>query len=584
MRRVTFLLLLAMAATVPATVSGAVTDPTVTLDRTGTTSGEEMVVTGAGWPDGATLVVELCGQGGIHGSVDCDVSHQRTAGVGPSGTFSTTLTVAKPPTACPCVVKATDQTSHVAATAAISVAGVATVPIAEDDPDAVRRIEITGARIVGEGAWTEHLGAPSPRVLHLTLVNSGAVAVRRPVLSVAWGRGTDPTGFVPVPDLEAMEPGATQDVTVNLPRGALAFGEYTAVAEVQGLAERMRSSTSTSTYPWGLVGAGLVLVQLLLLRLRNRLRRRFHRGADPDPVPAEVAAPALPPAPLALPPGPTVIDLRDDEVIDLDEVGTERPVDVPALDGGGEEATAAPPSLPPLAFVGVANGHANGNGQAHNGNGNGKVLAAPVSPAADPVVAHVDHTAVLTAELLTAFSAAGAAAQAEADDCARRARASLTRATELSDALVAAAEARAEELTRDAGELERASQERLEASAAVLEAAREQAGRVVAQAQATAQELLTAAAEEHARAEAHRTALERERAELVAAARCRVEEIVQELQVDVDGLAESLQERVVDLLQQASDERRTPPPAPAPVVDELDRRLAQAVTAALSGR
>ena len=583
MRRSAFLLLVAVAVVVLAGTTGAVTDPTVTLDRTGTTAGEEMVVTGTGWPDGATLVVELCGQGGIHGSVDCDVSHQRTAGVGPSGTFSTTLTVAKPPTACPCVVKATDQTSHIAATAAIAVAGVATVPIADDDPDAVRRIEITGATIGGGGAWTEHFGAPSPRVLHLTLVNTGAVAVRRPVLAVAWGKGTEPTGFVRVPDLEAMEPGATQQVTVDLPRGALAFGEYTAVAEVQGLAERVRTTTSTSSYPWGLVAAAFVVLQLLLLHLRNRVRRRFRRGAEPEPIERHPDAPALPRAPLALPAGPAVIDLRDDDaVIDLDEITAEPAVDVPALDGDAEEATTEPPPGPVLAAGHNGhNGNGNGSGSGHQ---NGQVLIELVSPTPAPAASHVDDTAALTAELLKAFSAASAAAEAEAEDCARRARASLSRAAELSDSLVAAAEARASELARQAEARDEVSHERLAASAAVLDSAREQAALVVAQAQSVAQEILTAAAEEQARAEAHRSALERERAGLVEAARSRVEAIVQELQSEADDLARSLQARAVDLLQQASDERRaltspTPPPA-----DELDRRLARAVTAALSGR
>ena len=118
---------------------GQTVDPTVALDRTGTAAGEQLRVTGAGWVPGSTLVVELCGQGAIHGSPDCAVASQVIVGADAAGTFVTSLTVSLPPSPCPCVVKAADEASHIAATAAVAVQGIPTVPITGAESGPVQR-------------------------------------------------------------------------------------------------------------------------------------------------------------------------------------------------------------------------------------------------------------------------------------------------------------------------------------------------------------------------------------------------------------------------------------------------------------
>jgi hypothetical protein len=529
-------------------------DPAVSIDRSGTAVGEDMLVTGTGWPKGATLIVELCGQGGIHGSVDCDVANQRTAGVGASGTFATPLTTGKPPSACPCVVKATDQTTHIAATASIAVAGIATVPITEDDPDAVRRIEISALEVTGDRSWTELFGAPSDRVLEVTLVNTGAVAIRRPALSVAWGKGNPPTGFVEVPGLKAMEPGATQKVSVDLPRGALAFGRYRAAVEVQGLAEPERGEVTNSTYPWGLVGVAIVLLQLILLGIRNRLRRRFQRPDAPvDALPETLGLP--PGAVAALPAGDEVVDLRDDVEIDLDD-----PVRRDAVLSNGHTN-------------GQVNGYANGhltNGAANGHATNGHDVEAE---------RHRESTAALTADLLGAFGSASTGARRQVADLQQLALRSLKQSADLSEALVAAARLRAEEVRATLAEQEAASAQRLAEAIGMLSAARARADELMAEATAAAEVVVATAAADHEARHRLLAIIDDERDELVEAARAAIDRVVSDFDVRTASLAEQVEQQAAGLLAQASEERHVAPT----FYDEFDRRLARAVSNAFNG-
>jgi hypothetical protein len=292
-------------ALAPASPASAA-DPKVTVDRTGVAPGETMVVRGSGWSPATNLIIELCGHGGLRGSVDCDLGDQRLAGVGPDGTFGSPLTAGQPPSPCPCVVKVTDQTSHVAATAPIAVQGVPVVAI-EPEEVPVPRIEVTSMRITDRTWWKDAFGLASSPRLELTLVNTGSVNVAAPELSVVWGAGDRPTGIVTVRPAGPMAPGQTRTVTAKVHREALAFGDYTAIARVEGLTTPATRRVSTSGYPWGLLVVALVIVQILLVYLRNRLRRRI----APE---AEVVETAVGDDAKAAAPDEDVIDLVDLEL------------------------------------------------------------------------------------------------------------------------------------------------------------------------------------------------------------------------------------------------------------------------------
>jgi hypothetical protein len=533
--------LLVLGASLAPAQSQEITDPTVEVDRTGTAEGEEVLVRGEGWPKGATLIVELCGHGGLDGSVDCDVPHQRTAGVGAGGTFASALTVGLPPKPCPCVVKATDQGTHISATASIAVAGLATVPITEDS-EPVRSIEISSMEVTGGGTIAELFGAGGRRVLELTLVNTGGVAVDAPDLSVAWGTGSRPDGFVDPPETKRLEPGDTQTLTIGLERPPLTIGRQTAVVELHGVGEPVVTRASTTGHPWGLVAIAVVLLQLLLLKLRNRLRRRL-RGDAPDDVDEPDDLASLPPGAIAaLPRAP-------DDVIDLRELDDEV-VEVPLLLPNGQQR---------------GDGHEPSNGHQ------------PARQAVLDVDAQAVSAAALSAELIVDFADRTDGLRAQIDAERHRSSAALTRAAALSEALTAAVAARVEEAQARADRREAEVQEALVEAEDMLERARVRAGELIDMARRTAGEILAKA--DLARDAAQRTLadVEREREELVAAARADLERTTEELRERVHGLDEELQSHLTALLSTARMERSAPAP-----VDELDRRLALAVERALS--
>ena len=561
-----------LCGSVASAYSQEVTDPTVSVDRTGTQAGEEMLVTGKGWPKAATLVVELCGHGGLDGSVDCDVPHQRTAGVGSSGEFAVQLTVGKPPTPCPCVVKATDQGSGIAATAPIAVAGIPTVPITDEDPGPVRAVEISSIDVTGGGRIAELFGAGGRRVLEVTLVNTGALPVEAPDVSVAWGTGSNPDGFVKPPETKPLEPGETQTITVGLDRPVMTLGDQTAVVEVEGFGEPIVATASTSGYPWGLFVIALVLLQLLLLKIRNRYRRR-RDGGSPDDVdgPDEVAS--LPPgAVAALPPAPEeVIDVRDTEtdavttVIDVSDPEPE-PVD-PDREGVSTSG---------MLLAGLLATVADGSDHEPPPNGNGTTGELNERALLDPE-AHAAAVGVLSAGLIAEFTSRTQDLHGKIEAERQRSSAAVHQAARLSEALVAAAAARAEEVHARSERRELEVKERLAEAEEMLDQARAHAGELIDMAQRAAGEILASADLDREAARRALSDVESEREEMVAAAREMVRVATEDLHSRVAGLDDELQAHTTALLHEAGLERQ--PPAP---VDEFDRRLARAVERALT--
>ncbi|WP_436794223.1 hypothetical protein [Actinospongicola halichondriae] len=535
MRRATRMVLVAIAflavALMPTSVGAQASDPTVSVDRTGTTKGENLLVTGAGWTPGATVIVELCGHGGIDGSVDCDVAGQRTAGVGPQGNFSVELLAGVPPRPCPCVIKATDQSTQVAATASIAVAGIPTVPITSVDDPIERVIEISAIEIVGERSWTELFGAGSDRVLEITLVNTGSAPVSSPELEIAWGSGSDPSGFVEPPEVEAMAPGETQTVSVVLRRSALTIGEQTAVVDVQGIGVAVSASATTSGYPWGLLVLGLIALQLVALAIRNRVRRRFQSMPDDDPDPLAIEG-----AMLGLP-SPVWVDEEDDADDDVpDEPEPDVLIDLADPPPDGESVPDGTEIPEPS-----TNGHAV------------PVVAVPAVAATAMVTVDDDRAReALRAEVLRARAELEESAAATTDDALRQvaeARVEIEGAQRRVDARLAAAAA-----TR---------QRALD----TLTTMRAEVDATVARLEATRQEADAALAESRAAAAAALRDLDAR------------EESIRELHQD--GMHEAL-ERLGEAADRLDAHSATTVPEGTGEPDELDLRLADVLASAIA--
>lgn len=547
-------------------------DPTVFVDRTGTAAGEQMLITGSGWPAGASLIVELCGHGGLRGSVDCDVPHQRSAGVGPAGTFSVELTTALPPTPCPCVVKATDQATQIAATAPISVAGLPTVPITASDGPLARAVEISGVEITGGGTLAELFGAGGRRVLEITLVNTGPLPIDSPDVSVAWGTGLNPDGFVEPPETTRLEPGETQTLTVALHRPALTLGEQVAVVEVQGVGEPVTARATTTGYPWGLLAVALIAVQLLLVRLRNDFRRRMGRRHVPpagDPW-AEGEILALP----AGEPGSDAAD-RDDApatvVVDLAEA--ER-AGAPAEIHNGEVPVPAPSAPLASPAVGTDLPVHSLDVPLHAEAEEDRAQEGPVGPTDQRRNGHTRVVDVAKPADVVDLAVREAAAVRE------RAAAALFHAVELSEALLADAAARVREIERAVDAQLREARQRHEAATEALCSAQARAAELVTAAERAA--AVAIADREAARAVREQALVEMAalRAQVVESARAAVDRVLDDLETEARTLGRhgsatvelGLPERVPEL----------GPSGRAPRLGGLDQRVADAVSRALA--
>ena len=77
----------AAAGTVPPVTSPPpAINPIVLLPGSSFNPGQSIIIQGTGWPTG-TLNVQICGNGGVNGSPDCDMPTSRTTQADGAGTF-----------------------------------------------------------------------------------------------------------------------------------------------------------------------------------------------------------------------------------------------------------------------------------------------------------------------------------------------------------------------------------------------------------------------------------------------------------------------------------------------------------------
>lgn len=272
----------------PADAQDSGSAPTATVQSTSLALGQRVLVQGEGWPARTLVHISLCGNAAANLSADCDLIHQADAGVGDNGHFSTLLTIANPGTPCPCVVRVTDAIATGEARVAVDVVGLPKAePTAIPLPDNSQQLEITEARVEGEGDWTAWFGAGSPRTLLLTVHNNGATAVPDPPFNVVFGKGENPTGIVSAPHIGDLAPGQTVTLRVAFGVDTFSWGDYTIKGQIQGPGRStvFRAKANAQT-PWGLLLIGVVLLQVLLLAIRNRMRRRVHREEPTESVAA----------------------------------------------------------------------------------------------------------------------------------------------------------------------------------------------------------------------------------------------------------------------------------------------------------
>lgn len=266
----------------PVAFAQEATDPQITLGQAQVVSGDQLQVRGSGFTPQDLVTLELCGNGALDASVDCDVRGASEFAVRVTGEFFGVLTVRVPPRACPCVVRVTSSgdLGEIREPVEVTDAPFSQAAQRVPQPDISRQLTISDFEIENHGVLAGLLGARVERTAHLRITNTGSAPIQAPGISLTYGRGSDPTEVIPVPEVGVVEVGRPVELSVPFSLDAMSFGRYTVRASIGGLGEPLVARAETSTYPWGLVAAGLVCLQLALLRLRNRVRRRIVAGLE----------------------------------------------------------------------------------------------------------------------------------------------------------------------------------------------------------------------------------------------------------------------------------------------------------------
>ncbi|MEY2423528.1 MAG: hypothetical protein QOI95_3595 [Acidimicrobiaceae bacterium] len=260
----------------PAGADGA---PTAVAEQTSVAEGTFVRVSGTGWTAARTglVFVQVCGNAGINQSADCDLAGAASGGVRDGGIFYTGITVHVPPKPCPCVLRVYTVEGVDPVLIPIEIDGVPT-QAPSSAVGVLRRVSVSGVHVESADAWPTWFGAAPHRRLAFSVTNTGDTLLRSPAVTLAFGRGSSPDGFVASPNLGDIAPGQTVVNRVDLPMDVLSVGTYRVTVKVDPIgAEAATGSAQTTVIPWGLIALALLLAQLVLLRIRNRYRRRLAR-------------------------------------------------------------------------------------------------------------------------------------------------------------------------------------------------------------------------------------------------------------------------------------------------------------------
>jgi hypothetical protein len=280
-----------------APAGGGDVEPAVALVPQSVAVGGPVTALGVGWVPDSLVVIELCGNAAIRGSLDCITEQER--GVGGDGSFRVTFTATPPPAPCPCVVAVTalggDGPGRVVAP--LQVAGVPVAPV--DDPRPPPPELAVTARLAGGRPVAAWFGGADERTLVLTIRNVGQVPADLR-LDVALGPGAFPDSEVDTGDPPGtIAPGGIRVLRIPVRFEPLGFGDHVVAGQVAAPGASAAFQVGVDVQPWGLY-AVVFLVVLLVAALAVALlwRRRRRSGSE-----VTVAPP--PEYPLALGPGST---------------------------------------------------------------------------------------------------------------------------------------------------------------------------------------------------------------------------------------------------------------------------------------
>lgn len=253
--------------------------PTIELDRTAASLGEEVVVTLTGWPD-RVVTLSVCGNLARRGSVDCN--QVASQGVALDRDGSPTLTgfaVPAPPTTCPCVIRASSTRQDAVAVAAIELVGVPVGPLVGEAADSPVRVSLGARRATGGliGSVRAALGGPTTYEVTVLVHNRSAETLDDLALAGATTRGGGDVGALDLPSPGTLEPGATWEQVVRSTLPAPVVGTFRWEVTASGAGPTAHAELARGVRPIWLFVLALVFVLDLGAIIWRRLGRRRTR-------------------------------------------------------------------------------------------------------------------------------------------------------------------------------------------------------------------------------------------------------------------------------------------------------------------
>jgi hypothetical protein len=273
---------LASTASAQSSVSG----PTVMLDRYELSPGEQVDLTMDGF-EADFVTMAFCGNEGRRGSVDCNMQASQAREINSDGSPTVArMTVAAPPSPCPCIVRVSSQDNREIAVVSITIVGH---PIADVDGGSAadQPLAVDIRAVVAPGGLSDELrsslGGATMYDVTVQVTNSGTFAVENVAVASTYTRTRyDDVRTVDIPSAGRLDAGATWEQTVQVEVPSLTFGDVEWNATVSGFGPSVQATDTTSQLPVLLVLLGVILVADVFVLVVRFLMRRRRRNLDDD--------------------------------------------------------------------------------------------------------------------------------------------------------------------------------------------------------------------------------------------------------------------------------------------------------------
>lgn len=261
------------------------TPPSVSLDLQEVAAGSTVGVTVRNFA-ATVLTIQVCGNEGRRGSVDCNVADALTVEV-PEGRSSLTarFTMTRPPAPCPCIVQVSSERFDETAVAAFTLIGHPIGDVVDTGNGAAPlQVSVIAERADSGGllaAVRSSLGGETEYDVTVIVKNTTNAVVKGVALSVAAGRGSDDEIItVPFPEIAELAPKQVwrQTTRATLPSPVLGSVVWRATSTAYALSST--ASDSTRNQPvllWVATAVFSLCVLALVVRLVIRLFRRGRR-------------------------------------------------------------------------------------------------------------------------------------------------------------------------------------------------------------------------------------------------------------------------------------------------------------------